>query len=1467
MNDSPTDSCQRTHTCTAEEMGDKAHNGSGADRNRGNVLLAAAMVLAGLVVLAAVAMTLAPTGSDGVTSPSADQADFSAVESGLAFVFVENNDTLDPAYDPSFDPPETDDPPPLDHNATAQRLESQPFTDEQVTQVQSLLDSLARLDGPGTISSLDPIEAETHTGTLVRVGIDDPYSLADPGIVIENSTAVQDLELHLHRETLPTGPDNATTLSAGDWTAAAYHNTTSDAVAYQLGGDDPDGDWTQTAPEEDFHLSVHNSSINGEPVGPALQFDPGEAPFEVAIESDGVGTTPGIYGGLNIVAGGTTPADVAGVDDDRVQEVVTRPAFTATYIDATSTVTSRLTVETEYQAIGLPGSPGPEPIFLGASVETGVEDTSELDAVSDGREDVWLPDYTPETVSYNVSLVGEFIGGGTEDFTENITGISAAVRDDGGFEPCDGCLNVSGVGTSAVTVTPESRLADPLNVTVNATIRGDEISEHVEREVVDPYLGAETTLDPDEATIGDSVTTGLLLEPRKTGLADRDVATEPAATFETGPVQVATQLADRFVDSPDDGDRRLLGEALVRLDRLNGTEQTQFVDSTPDGQAALLGFDGSEQGLVASFFDSFDSGVPFETEVTAFDKPAEVAAVGQLLAGLPTAPDIEPTDIATYPFIFDRIDARLAADRPIDEAFLRDTHKAEVESSAVLDPPSGAFVELVNRPSKPTDVPGSLVADMLREFDDILSTYRGDPNVADDATLFDEEEAFTDRLTAFRNAVTGEVNFLPGWDDDDVDEIYTRLDSFEGDDFDPDGFEDLSRDQRGGLFLLGGAHETGLFDRPWADWADDAEALEAESPAETVVTDSLFDLPDVSVVDETALQNGYVERAAGVDRLVADWDILAQGTYTGYAFAAYSAGDGTTVTEPPQVADIDVSIDYKSDIKTFVDDGRIDNSGFNTTYPIVVDDPTDLDVEVTFFDGTTETNPGFVTYDVTGPSFDPDDADYKGPEDPGEFATTNDSTDTVTALEPTGGWTPENRTGPVVIEATTPNSDVTGEVMTTAIAFDVSGALGFGELGTSSGVFITEDSPDTKDVHVGVEYEFRHGGPSFNHPSHTEEVSPGEFDSLQLERETGVTFDRSAMEMTVDQDVEFTLANATATNIDEPLDLDRAEQSSYNGTGQYAAVSDDEGGGGGGDPTPDAPKLGALAVNTGLGGDSDSVTRFDDSGFSSAPDPDASRGDGSVTRQLTDGGELTFNGYSNRRTYVLYLGGGTSLSDGETWDWRSDSCHTGKPPDNEPNCEPLPIALVDFQANDFPTSTTLDTDHDIQVQDDPGPPPANTPTPTWTYRFYVNETDDEATTKPVTLAGYDNDPSITVTVGDEDDDDDQDPGDDPPGGGDAELEVVSLSASPSEGPVAEPITLTATVENTGNGFGSGTVEFNNLDGTDPSNAPTGDVNPGETVTVTTSGSIPFAPGECWTYGASLGSNGSPGEQTTVCADG
>ena len=1149
MTEQSTDSYRQERTSDTEGM-PGGTRGTGTDR--GNVALAAAMMLAGLVVVAAVALTLAPVGSDGVTSPSADQAEFDATAEGLSFVFEENNDTLDPAYDPSFDPGPGD-PQPLDYDRVASLLDSQPFTDEQVVQIQSLLDSLARLDGPGTVASLEPVAAETRTGTLVRVGTGTPHDLSE--VLVENATTVQDLELHVERQTLPTDPDNATIFSVGDWTLAAYHDTADNAVAYQA----PDGDWQTTAPGENLRFLGHNGTVNGDPV----PFDPGSGvPFTISLDP-GADDGPGIYGALNLVAEGATPADIAGIGEKNRQKVVTRPAFTATYTDATSTVTDRITVGTEYRAFTY--DPGPEQVIdaqLNVTAEA-VANLSADDGVALGIGDhpVWLPPNEAHPANdgptYDIRADIQYLNGTTTTVESVLATVSN--QTDGEWTACGynlfggeqggGCVMLGWNSPDDLDRAPvaavETLASDEL--LVEATVLADEVPGLEENttaeglvDVRDPYVGANLTT-PEQAHPGDSVAIGLELEPRR--IPDDNVTVGPSDGTElvgTHSRQLALALTEPLSLWNADYQAQVT-DALDGVAQLDAENESAFLDPSlsPEDRAEMVVDDlppGAHRAEeLMEFFDDDTTcrscrnltvedlvfGLPEEYDEHGPDR-APQGVIGLLYDAHPTY-DVEPLQW------FDRAKSVNKKKSGIFESRLFDlgTEDHELTDPAIVDRLAGTL-DWDGQNSTVDVASVELFFEHIEWYRDrAVSLYDEDTDVASlSQDLLDEGPLDPDEAPAgFPDHVDNAVADLAATTEQEGSDDPFRPWAFIND------YSD-SEDGRAVYLWLGGVDDSDTRE----DLLEIVDDVEADGAAVERTPEMLLEAVDTTIVDEQALATGSLE-LDGLETLYSDWELSLAGTYNA-GFATYGADGGVTVTDPilePVDLDVELSLPYGDEIGSLVDSAR--DSGtpqsppdnltlYGEDPPVVVDEPVDIETTVTLFDGSEVTNPPGVHYSLVGPAFEePPDCPgdlghmdacfpYDGPTDPDEFADTTivgeDHTLVGTAATgmtrvladgshsgPTEWYF--NETGPLQVEAefegmsaTTANRSIVD--VETSSSIDPTGAGEFTSTSTNWGtpLWAGEADPEPDEIFGGA-----HSHPASVRVTYSVLHGPGDFSGLE----------------------------------------------------------------------------------------------------------------------------------------------------------------------------------------------------------------------------------------------------------------------------------------------------------------------------------------------------------------------------------
>lgn len=1095
-------------------------------QDRGNVLLAAAMMLAALVVLAALGLVLAPTGSDGVTDGSADDGEFDVLERGLqAVVFVESNDTLEPGYSPAFTPLDADGPAPIDNRTIAELLAPEPFTDEQVVQIQSLLTSLAYRSMGGDIAALEPVAGDTETGVLVRLGNTGPHDFGGTNTtIVENATALRDVELVFERTTLPTAPENATVVHLGNWTVAAHREA--GRVQYQLGEYDPGAEWSQTDPGENLHLNAHERTINGEQSNGEFDFEVGEPPLEVRVvdtnRSDG--RTAGTYGGLNLVAVGAGGEDVRrGMLSNRTdwQEVVTRPVFNATYLDSSTTLDTRIAVDTEYTYFEYDDEAS-GPFLQSLFVDVESEDPATLDGdIPSG--DIWLPDYPLESVGYELGVSGVYSNGSTVDLTE-AANFTVYNRTETGLQPCDDdCVETFdqtaiGEGVQAVPHT----LTD---VQVRATLPGLDSNTTVRENlsVVDPFVGTELVFSNDTVAVDQSVGSGATfrLVPRKKGQDDLniDLPDEDVSEVTSLPApHISTGMANRW--NAGSNPEAVTG-LFTALSGLNSAERTAFrTGSVSDQQAVLAQQDSFEDGIspaVASILSHFhtDESTPFIDPLTP----------STLLKG----PVVDPIERERGPH-----SALGVVYRGHEDIDIETTQQfAQLATTAGPGFPQGRLPYLTT--DEHTLVHDTVVTGLIRILEwekkpdesqqaaTTLLQYNGvyEAQLAPGETLAGTE--LTDGQLAEASAI-----------------VAAKQDTTIGADALQDYAEQFWDDLRGAFFNpKPGVSESELAAYAWfagvddpQEWTDMYETVQAVESGLDRSSGMLLDAAQYRLLEQTALELGESGTFTldSLDELKHDWRVDMRASHTGYEFANYTARDPVTVTDPLSgVRDIEIAVDHTPTARTVTDRIPADDAIRQTTnstwqdnidvpgaseYPVLVGEETPIEITLVYENGTTETNPDisrdFVEYSLVGPTYDAVEGcsgTYTWmcdpPESPSQFGSFSDSAHAFTATAATGTLTCNNysaqtnactdpyTTGPLNITATIPELGVTASTTTAAAELNVDGFWRWGPYDTR-GMFNPElygkgAKPENAGnlsayntaVSVGIQYTLR-GTPNKN---------------------------------------------------------------------------------------------------------------------------------------------------------------------------------------------------------------------------------------------------------------------------------------------------------------------------------------------------------------------------------------------------
>jgi hypothetical protein len=950
---------------------------------RGNVMLAAAMMLAVLVVLVALGLTLAPTGSDGITDESPDNSEFNVVESGLQqAVFVESNDTLDPAYDPEFHPPDSDGPPPIDNATVAALLAPEPFTDEQVVQIQSLLMSLGYRSMGGDIAALEPVPGETETGVLIRLGNLEPRDLGDTDTpLVENATAVRDVELLFERTTLPTAPENATTAHVGDWTLAAYQNTTTDRVHYQLGQYDPDDSWHTTGQAENLHVNVHEGTVNGAPVADGLGFDPGEPPVDVQVR-DTNRSNPGgtsTHGGLNAVAVGAGSGDVDGETlsaETDWQEVVTRPVFNTTYLDATTTLDTRLAVDARYTHFEY-AHDGSEPFLMDVSLAVETEEQSNLTGGSGNTllhtssvaaggvspfqgsqppPNGWVAQYggaegSDKPTAYTVSATGVYMNGTETEIPVSQSNLS--LMRDGEDAACEvypkeeentdepeasgePCANVYLPSVYTFAYVAPHEPMDTLTVVPDfGELPAINPPEQQDVTVLDPYTGT-TLTGPDGVTVGDPVTAAnhTFEMPRvRADTAPYQPELSNLTTFTPAGTTQSARLHETF-----DVSEGLFEDVLARLATANTTTIDNFVKAGNNINATnIIGYNGN-----VSVYDLLQNVTGTELTSAAFlqGDPQQALAAG-LLAGdklnvqLPTVTAVADTLAQTETIATDTETAQGPA---LDGLVL--TLYSENTTASTSHNGIERFGDLVTTHTGLTDT--TAVEQLVQDWGIYIGEVEG--------RVFDEQTTADDIVQ-----ITNDRDDLP-LDGVTAGNIYEKLDGLTAASLAPGAVNWTNETQRSQALLLGGVTDP---DAPVSDAVTDIQQAVPLTPSRATLADAATTTP---LNTDAFGPGGSYELAQDwpADRLTTTWDILVTGAYefddelyphapTYTDTTTVSLGDDTIEGE---IAFVGAEIDANDALVALNESGSISLSALAGQYsdferpPLVVNDTTAVNVTV-----------------------------------------------------------------------------------------------------------------------------------------------------------------------------------------------------------------------------------------------------------------------------------------------------------------------------------------------------------------------------------------------------------------------------------------------------------------------------------------------------------------------------------------
>jgi hypothetical protein len=1137
-------------------MGQSDDTESTAGRHdRGNIMLATALVLAALVVLVAASMVLAPTGSDGITSQPVDRSDTDVVSEGLSLVFIESRDTLDPSYDPVFTAPDSgDDPPPINYTTVAALLDSHPFTDEQVVQTQYLMSSLAHRTIGGSIASLEPVTDRTTTGMLVRLGTNDSREFTDETVLAENATGVQDLVFVLERESLPTSADNATTVEVGDWTLAAHQ--TQNRVRYQLGSHEPDGDWRETGEYTDLWVNTYQRTVNGDPVD-SLAVDPGEQGFTVQVVDDRRSDGDSASGSLNLVAVGAGPGDVGNLPGGTWQEVVTRPAFNVTYIDATTTFVDRISVDTAYRAFNFAvgaSQPRLENVTLAVETENtsqlikpetfdGAGGTHSIAGRSEGRGvsparagkggppsrqevwdsgNVWLPDYALESETEYTATVTINTSDKAGHLNESL--LSLHTRDaNGTLEPCE-CAEITltdaTTNTSSFLIDPYA-LRETLVLEANTSgLPGVETNVIRELTIVDPYRKPDVALE-ETAQIGALVQTdrnqgAFRLLPRNTSVGGTQHAGLQGLSLSSLPAQAVT----RYIAENAEGGtltsvqvgaavngletlREQYASAVFNQSRNKTALLENFSAASPAEQAAMVGLTGVQAERAIPAFAAINEVVGSEVvtgpDIFEASSPAYAAGAGALLG--------EPYTASKLPMLADRASHAFVPIEHPPKWWLNQLAGTDLNNSQ-----RATIGQLYGGDDPPDWVSPGAWNETILTFINNIRQFRGATETlwsesVSDATLRDVMGKVSSGNETLKTAIPDVHEEM-----EDASNLGVNPTVGAG-----------PNDTEGFLLAAGLTDPTGATYKSAASLID---TLDTDSQPVTYFN-VLFGVAGeaVKLLNDTALGEtpSTYELAPDAD-LTADWDAALMATYTErsdeheHTLGPYRASDVVTVTgvSNTEVTDLSVRFEASASAAALQDSGLLNGSGVGPQ-PLVVDQPREFRVNVTYENGSTETlnNPveAGVSLALAGPT---GGGGANVPSGPEGFATLDTEATTVTPQVATGNWSGDGSSGPITLQASLGALTDTAEAP--AVAVSTRGAALWQNLSQSGGALAPGATPRTTVysdaagfrravLSPGLVYTARQGSPATGWHNRTGvPVSPAEVGSVTNSNETAANF-------------------------------------------------------------------------------------------------------------------------------------------------------------------------------------------------------------------------------------------------------------------------------------------------------------------------------------------------------------------------
>jgi len=1019
----------------------------------------------------------------------------------------------------------------------------------------------------------------TNASEWYDLDTDSPERLTGPTVTTQDlllSLEVQSLPLGESRAVTATLDGVEVTA----WRKPNTTNTVRYAITDATGADISDGTQTRDNATE-LTVNIAADTINGAAPNGTTEIqthaDTGTVPSPepvIEINATGAADQP-VKMALNTVLmnttqGGTPPTytstfDINGTAPLRAMAVPGTAAFNLTYSSSTATVSDPLRVPTEYRAMTVPEGRYNEFTYSNVTLTVGTENTSQLvpppsvggdtstggtttasassvgtrtqdTSTSPGPDElatapnttqagiwavgnVWLPDYGAGAIdtTYTATLTATTSLGETVTFPA-AQRLQVSTRTDDGLVPCD-CLEVSPNGQAA-TLDPYAMEKSLVLEATTATLPG--IDSNVTRNltIVDPYrkpsLGLTSTAQPNTTVATDRDNGAFSLQPRKTSLPGSFTADLESVSLSAVPAQAVTQfVADQMSDPPTETEMAAAVSGLETLgeqytDAFFEEGQTAadalleaFAEASPAEQAAMVNLTGVRAERAIPAFEAINEvvgTVPVNSsDIVAASSPAYAAGAGALVG--------EPYTAARLPVLGERAShAYLSNEHPPDWWLTR------LANTDLSDSQRKALFRLYAPSDTPHWLSQSAWNETILTFINNIQQFRGGTETLWGEGVSDETLEDIIEEVSGGNQTLGNAIGLVHDEMEDVSDLGLNPSA--------NGVSDIE------AFLLA----AGVTDPEGAAYTEAASLIESLPDDGEPITyeDVLFGMTgdQVQLLDESALgaTPPTYELASGAD-LTADWDAGVTARYTetspehGQTLGPYRASDVVTLSgvSSTEIAGLSVRLTDNASVAALRDSGLLNGSEVGPQ-PLVVDQPREFRVSVTYVNGSTKTlfDPvaAGVNLELVGPTGGGADV----PSAPEEFATLDIENNTITAQAATGNWTGTGSSGPITLQASL--EELTDTATAQAVNVSVRGAALWRNLsqiggtpapGATPRTTVYSDAPgfdlDRKVLRPGVVYTARQGSLATGWHNRTGvPVSPADVGSVTNGNETAASF-------------------------------------------------------------------------------------------------------------------------------------------------------------------------------------------------------------------------------------------------------------------------------------------------------------------------------------------------------------------------